>query len=299
MIALLPLLLAVSSGRSGAVRLDAEHQPAEARREMCRKATYDALHGGTIGTMKSVNKLMAVMGLAEELSAKGVAGDIVEAGVAGGGGVMPLVFYLACTGDLANRTVYLFDTWKGLPPATDPHDDGFRKGEFNLKWNVFMETVEYYAKQYDQRVPSDPLAPQTALPSFEEVWNHVTPVKGLFADTMPEALARRKLALLMCDGDMYASTFDCMSSAGDLVVSGGAIYNDDYFMFKGCYDAVRDFTKGAAHRPMKGSLFFEDGDYQEFLEDSSACIPPAMNGGGVPPGTCWGRPVMGGILRVE
>merc|ERR550532_2781487 len=88
--------------------------------------------------MKSVNKLMAVMGLAEELSAKGVAGDIVEAGVAGGGGVMPLVFYLACTGDLANRTVYLFDTWKGLPPATDPHDDGFRKGEFNLKWNVFM-----------------------------------------------------------------------------------------------------------------------------------------------------------------
>merc|ERR1719220_1114815 len=258
----------------------------------------DALQGG-IGTMKSLNKIRAVMGLAEELNVKGVAGDVVEAGVAGGGGVMPLVFFLACTGDLANRTVYLFDTWEGLPAPTDPRDDGFQKGEFNLKWNVFMETVEYYLNQYEQRVPSDPLSPRTALPSSEEVWSHMKPVKGLFADTMPSALSGRQLALLMCDGDMYASTFDCMSAAGGLVVRGGAIYNDDYFMFKGCYDAVRDFTKGAAHRPMKGSLFFEDGDYQEFLEDSSACIPPVMNGAGVPPGTCWGRRVMGGILRVE
>jgi len=299
MIALLPLLLAISSGRSGAVRLDAEHQPAEARREMCRQATYDALQGGEGTTMKSVNKLRAVMTLAEELVVKGVAGDVVEAGVAGGGGVMPLVFYLACTGDLANRTVYLFDTWEGLPAATDPKDEGFQKGEFNVKWNGFKQTVEYYGNQYEQRVPSNPLAPATALPSFEEVWNHVHPVTGLFADTMPNALFGRQLALLMCDGDMYASTWDCMSSAGDLVARGGAIYNDDYFMFKGCYDAVRDFTKGAAHRSMKGSLFFEDGDYQEFVEDLSACIPPAMNGAGVPPGTCWGRRVMGGILRVE
>jgi len=298
MIALLPLLLAVSSGRSGAMRLAAEHHPAEARREMCRQATNDALQGG-IGTMKSMNKIRAVMGLAEELIVKRVAGDVVEAGVAGGGGVMPLVFFLACTGDLANRTVYLFDTWEGLPAATDPHDAGFQKGEFNLKWDVFMQTTEYYQNQYEQRVSSDPSAPKMALPNSEEVWSHVKPIKGLFADTMPSALSGRQLALLMCDGDMYASTFDCMSSAGGLVARGGAIYNDDYFMFKGCYDAVRDFTKGGAHRPMKGSLFFEDGDYQEFLEDSSACNPPEMNGEGVPSGTCWGRPVMGGILRVE
>merc|ERR1719471_16799 len=252
--------------------------------------------------MKSSNKMKAVMNLVKEVSAKGIAGDIVEAGVAWGGGVMPIIFYLACTGDLANRTVYLFDTWEGLPESADARDVGFKKGDFYAPWKLFVETKEWYGMFYGWRVTVHPAMQQTALPDWEAAFSHVKTVKGLFADTMPGALSGRQLALLMCDGDMYSSTRDCMSSAGNLVVRGGAIYNDDYFMFKGCYDAVREFRTSKASRPMRGSLFFNDGGYQEFPEGSLECVAPAMNGHeyqDTPEGSCGGRKVNGGILRVE
>merc|ERR1719461_238452 len=85
-------------------------------------------------------------------------------------------------------------------------------------------------------------------------------------------------------------------------VKGGAIYNDDYFMFKGCYDAVQEFRRSKASRPMRSSLFFNEGDYQEFPEGSLECVAPAMNGHEyqeTPEGSCSGRKVNGGILRVE
>merc|ERR1719245_276532 len=246
--------------------------------------------------MKSPNKMKAVLNLAKELSTNGIAGDIVEAGVAWGGGVMPLIYYLACTGDLANRTVYLFDTWEGLPESTDSDDAGFKKGDFFAPWRLFLETKDYYGWQWERNIQ------RTNGQDWEQVFSHVQVVKGLFADTMPGALSGRQLALLMCDGDMHSSTLDCLSSTGDLVVKGGAIYNDDYFMFRGCYDAVQEWRRSKAKRPMKSLLFFNQGDYAEFPEDPLECVPPAMNGkeyANTPEGSCWGRVVQGGILRVE
>merc|ERR1719471_488362 len=94
--------------------------------------------------MKSPNKMTAVMNLVKELSTNGIAGDIVEAGVAWGGGVMPLIFYLACTGDLANRTVYLFDTWEGLPVSTSAEDANFHEGDYKIGFDIFTEiSIKY------------------------------------------------------------------------------------------------------------------------------------------------------------
>jgi len=211
--ALLPLLLLVSSSLGGALRMSADHVARGETREMCKNVTRTAAQYGT-GTMKSPNKLKAVMNLIEEVSTNGIVGDIVEAGVAWGGGVLPLVFYLACTGDLGNRTVYLFDTWAGLPESTDAHDAGFEAGDYLAEWDVFLETKTYYRKEYLKHVVTDTKMRQTAFPDWEQAWRHVMPVKGLFADTMPISLSGRQLALLMCDGDMYSSTLDCMVSAG-------------------------------------------------------------------------------------
>merc|ERR1719433_165136 len=247
--------------------------------------------------MKSPNKMRAVMNLVKELSTNGIAGDIVEAGVAWGGGVMPLIYYLACTGDLANRTVYLFDTWEGLPESTDSDDAGFKKGDYFAPWRLFLETKNFYGWSWDNFIQ------RPGFPDWEQVFSHVQIVKGLFADTMPGALSGRQLALLMCDGDMHSSTLDCLSSAGNLVVNGGAIYNDDYFMFKGCYNAVREWRNSTASRSMKSSLIFNDGDYQEIPEDSMECVPPILNADtnyvDIPRGSCGGHSIEGGILRVE
>merc|ERR1712217_247069 len=85
-----------------------------------------------------------------------IAGDIVEAGVAEGGGILPALFYLACTGALANRTVYLFDTWLGLPEPTLAQDAGFSKGQFRKNFNLLVHNAEHtYKPSYERLVLED------------------------------------------------------------------------------------------------------------------------------------------------
>merc|ERR1719471_9829 len=196
--------------------------------------------------MKSSNKMKAVMDLAEYVHTRSIAGDIVEAGVAAGGGVLPLIFYLACTGDLANRTVYLFDTWEGLPAPSSAKDAHFHAGQYKTTFDDFLKVIWVYSGYYLEFINSDPRVKRTAVATWDEVMSHLKIVKGLFADTMQWSLSGRQLALLMCDGDMYSSTKDCMSAGANRVVKRGAIYSDDYYTFKGCYDAMQEYITGGA-----------------------------------------------------
>jgi len=257
-------------------------------RALCKSATP------LLGTMKSANKLEAVMYLVDDFHKSGLGGDFVEAGVAQGGGVLPALFYLACTGDLANRTLFLFDTWQGLPPAADKNDKGFKTGAFHVSMGAFMGNVKRYGRAYDETVASHAVLSTVATASWQEVWSHVQIVKGLFADTMPQTLSPRRLALLMCDGDMYASTKDCMSAGAHRVVPGGGIYNDDYYTFRGCYEAVHEYLQKAALAHTGMSLVPQKGAFQLMPEASSHCSPPTDNSR--TSGTCSGKRVEGGLL---
>merc|ERR1719265_1132987 len=81
--------------------------------------------------------------------------------------------------------------------------------------------------------------------TFDDAWNHVRIHKGLFNETMPKVLGNRQVAYLMCDGDMYGSTMDCMDAGEPRLVKGGWHYNDDYYSFVGSYSAVQDYRKKA------------------------------------------------------
>jgi len=228
-----------------------------------------------LGTMKSANKLESVLYMVDEVMDKQLVGDLVEAGVAQGGGVLPVIFYLACAGGLPNRSVYLFDTWEGLPPAAAEQDKGFHEGAFHVTFDKFMMNVEDYRKAYKAKVLTNPVLAKVAMASWDDVWSHVEIVKGLFADTMPGALEHRQLAMLMCDGDMYASTKDCMISAGPKVVKGGGIYNDDYYAFRGCYDAVQEYVQGTQNNTV--FLVPQQEDFKLLPEKTSMCVPPTDN----------------------
>jgi len=251
----------------------------------CRRATP------VLGTMKNEVKMHAVLEEADRLQASSVPGDIVEAGVAKGGGVLPVIFYLACTGDLAHRTVHLFDSWHGLAPTSS--DPGFTEGQYGIGYDEFMANVEEYKKAYDQQAAALSLSL-----SWDEAWTHVKIVKGLFADTMPGALAGRTLSLLMCDGDMYSSTKDCLGAAAGLVVSGGTIYNDDYYTFAGCYQAVHEYNL-LPNNATKYPVLLVAADIDKFttmVEDASSCIPPQDNIG--ERGTCNSVVAEAGLIHV-
>lgn len=129
-----------------------------------------------LGSMKSLNKIRAVMDVARR-AAPLLSGDFVEAGVAEGGSSLAVLFYLACSGHLGAREFHLFDTWEGIPSPKTEHDNGFKKGQFHVPMNAFRANIDSWGSYY-RKHPS---------PFF--TWNQakarVKTHVGLFADTMP------------------------------------------------------------------------------------------------------------------
>uniref|UniRef100_A0A7S1QB73 Uncharacterized protein n=1 Tax=Alexandrium catenella TaxID=2925 RepID=A0A7S1QB73_ALECA len=230
-----------------------------------------------LGTMKSDSKLKSVLDSLNYLQGEArLEGDVVEAGVAEGGGVLPVLFYLACLGRLEGRTLHLFDTWQGLPPPEASEDRVFGKGMYLRTFEAFMANARKYETAYKQKVATKSFADGAPLRTWNEVWSHVHIVKGLFADTMPGALSRSRVAFLMCDGDMYGSTMDCLKAGAPRMLPGGSVYVDDYYTFYPCYAATRDFlsesrASGTSYGEVR--VVSHEGPYNLYNE-ASQCTPP-------------------------
>eukprot|EP00923_Selenidium_pygospionis_P043688 GHVN01075417.1.p1 GENE.GHVN01075417.1~~GHVN01075417.1.p1 ORF type:complete len:991 (+),score=44.30 GHVN01075417.1:63-2975(+) len=232
-----------------------------------------------LGTFKSQNKIRAVLDVARR-AASLLSGDFVEAGVAAGGSSLAVLFYLACSGHLGARDFHLFDTWEGLPSPTSEHDNGFKKGQWNVTMKRFHANVDKWGAYYRNH-PS---------PFFS--WNQATArlktYVGLFADTMPVVLATRSIAALYCDGDTYQSSLDCLNAAGPRLEDHAWVYHDDYLKFKGNFLAVNFWVSQGTHSHADMQLVPQRGDWKT-IKDLNKCTPPKDNSGGTG-GLCGGIP---------
>ena len=68
--------------------------------------------------------------------------------------------------------------------------------------------------------------------------NHVELVQGLFEDTID---LDEPVALAHLDGDWYESTMTCLERIAPLLVPGGRIVLDDYYVWSGCREAVDEY----------------------------------------------------------
>lgn len=246
-----------------------------AKEEWCMQNTP------VVGTMKSWNKFHTLLSLAHKASK--VPGDFVMAGIAQGGDAYGVLFFLACSGNLQDRQVHLFDTWEGLPAAVVGEDKGFQEGWYRVNFNGFVVNGISYGKLYD----STPNIPG----KWKDSMAHVVIHKGLFVDTMPNVVQNMTLAFLSCDGDMYASTRDCLQSSGNRVVAGGPIYQDDYYTFFGNYKAVQDYRNDMHINDDVAPIYVvpQKGDPNPIEEHGgdSNCKPPVDNSPRA--GTCNGK----------
>jgi hypothetical protein len=184
--------------------------------------------------MVSYARLAALHRAVNEVVASGVAGDLVECGVARGGSAALMGLTLRALG-ARDRGLYLFDTFEGLPcpTANDPDYDraiewvGKCRGELDEVWQLFREL----------RLPSE-----------------CRFIKGLFQDTLP-ASSVGPIAVLHIDGDWYDSTYCCLTHFYDRVSSGGIVQIDDYGDWQGARKAVDDFL---AARGLKMPLRYID-----------------------------------------
>jgi O-methyltransferase len=174
-----------------------------------------------------------------DIERRHVPGDVLECGVAAGGSAALLGKSLERL--KSERTLYLFDTFEGLPPPTrdDPdYDDA-------VAWTGQCRgTVEEVKALFNS----------LSIPE-----SRVRYMQGLFQDTLPDA-PMRSVALAHLDGDWYESTRTCLTSVWPRLSVGGIIQLDDYGRWKGCRRAVDEFFAGRGNdialRPIDEAAVF-------------------------------------------
>lgn len=172
-------------------------------------------------TMLSEERLDNIADCVKTIVSESIAGDMIECGVWRGGGSIFIKGVLEALGD-SSRTVWLADSFQGLPVPTEADDMGL---------DLSKEAYPHLAvgRQEVERAFSD----------YQLLDERVCFLEGWFRDTLPSAPVEQ-LALLRLDGDLYESTRDALHALYDKVAVGGFIIIDDYFV-PVCRKAVEEF----------------------------------------------------------
>jgi O-methyltransferase len=153
-----------------------------------------------------------------------IPGDLAETGAWRGGASIFMRGYLAAW-EMNDRTVWVADSFEGLPVPTLPQDEGYDFSAARVPiLSIPLDEVQENFRRYgllDDRVQF---------------------LKGWFCDTLPTAPIEQ-LAILRLDGDLYESTMDGLNALYHKVSPGGFIIVDDYGDFEPCRSAVLEFRK--------------------------------------------------------
>lgn len=187
-------------------------------------------------TMTTPPRVYALVRAVEYVVARGVPGAIVECGVWRGGSMMAAALTLLRL-DAADRELYLYDTFAGMPPPSDI--DTTRSGE----------------RAADLLAEGDEESHIWAIASLSDVRDAVLStrypeerihfVEGLVENTLP-ATAPDQIALLRLDTDWYSSTKHELEQLYPRLAPGGVLILDDYGHWQGARQAVDEYL--AANR---------------------------------------------------
>ena len=178
-------------------------------------------------SMAGHRRLENVRTCVEDVIARGIPGDLLEAG-AWRGGMTIWMRALLRQYNIIDRTVWVADSFEGLPPSAGDHD------------GPDLSHVEHLAVSLPQVKKN--------FERFGLLDGQVRFLPGWFKDTLPLAPVDR-IAILRLDGDMYESTMDTLVPLYDKVSQGGWVIVDDYFAWDACRAAVTDFLGSRGLEP--------------------------------------------------
>ncbi len=193
-------------------------------------------------TMVKNNNLIHLYHLVQEVDRLNVSGDIVECGVWNGGSAAVMGLAHVKGPNPRPRVLWLFDSFKGLPPPDERDGEGEKKGYFE-EWN------------------KGDIAKVKKI--FEILGLGLENVKifpGWFEETLPRAPVKR-IAILHIDADWYKSVKTALEAFYDKVVPGGFVVLDDYGYWKGCTQALQDFFSDHGIEPGTITEMGQSGAY--------------------------------------
>lgn len=151
-------------------------------------------------TMVPTSKAIANLAICAERAPPN--GCIVECGVWRGG------MSAAMADTLPGRAHYLFDSFEGLPPATE------NDGQAALDYQRTKTSPAYFDNCRAERSFAEQAIRMSAAGKFELI-------QGWFDKTLPGLKLPEPIAILRLDGDWYESTVECLNSLYPQVMSGG------------------------------------------------------------------------------
>ena len=189
-------------------------------------------------TLTGPERLAALIGSVKYVVQQKIPGDIVECGVWRGGSMALVARTLLLLGD-TSRTLYLYDTFEGMPAPTDRDRDLLGRAAGDLMSAEPRETghtIWAYATLDDVR--ANLLA--TGYPADRIVF-----VPGKVEDTIPATIPAA-ISLLRLDTDWYASTRHELQHLYPKLSSHGVLIIDDYGHWRGSRDATDEFLRTRA-----------------------------------------------------
>jgi O-methyltransferase len=186
-------------------------------------------------TLVSPERMQSLFRLALRIERERVAGDVMECGVCNGG--TAAILARSATHSRLNRTVWLFDSFQGMP-QTAPQDGTSFDG--------------HAPEEHIGKVVGDVSRVNEVLRLVRADMGRLRIVPGWFQDTFPTiSPSISQIALLNIDADWHESVKLCLEMFYDRVVSGGFISFDDYGHWPGCRKAVDEFFQ---HRQLSHKL---------------------------------------------
>ena len=204
-------------------------------------------------TLVGLERVQNLCRLAQRIEDEKIPGDVVECGVYNGG--TAAILARIATRSRMRRTVWLFDSFKGMPETTE------RDGP---------EAQEYVGKVLGNVGQVRALLKKTGADL-----NRVRIVEGYYQDTFPKAEIDR-IALLNIDADWYESVRLCFEKFYDSIVTDGFVSIDDYGHWPGCRTAVDEFfQKRRLAYPLQ-EVDYTARWFQKVEENSSEHAMPAV-----------------------
>lgn len=146
--------------------------------------------------------------------AAAINGDFAECGVYQGG----TAFFLAQQAKAANKKIYLFDSFAGLPSSVNEHDNFHKEGDF---YDTNFADVQNFLKEFKENIVFRP---------------------GFIPATL-KGIEKEKFSFVHVDVDLNQTVIECCEFFYPRLAAGGIMVFDD-FGFPSCMGvrkAVEDY----------------------------------------------------------
>lgn len=191
--------------------------------EILQKAFSFSMHGQSC----NVEIFYSLYRNIEYIITHKIPGDFVECGVWAGGMSALAAMAFTAFGD-QSRTLYLYDTYEGMPPPTS--EDGAAVAH---TYALRTQTGEPWVK-IDIDTVRDVMI-STGYPM-----DRIRFVKGMVEQTIPGD-APEQIAILRLDTDFYESTRHELEHLYPRLSRGGVLIIDDYGLFPGARKATDEY----------------------------------------------------------